>query len=73
MVIIATYLTFFPVTIAMMRGLRAPDPRAMELMRSYAASRWSIYRKVRLPASVPYLFTALKIAGRCVGRRRGHR
>ena len=61
-VIIATYLTFFPVTIAMMRGLRAPDPRALELMRSYAATRWAIYRKVRLPASVPYLFTALKIA-----------
>jgi NitT/TauT family transport system permease protein len=61
-VIIATYLTFFPVTIAMTRGLRSPDPRAVELMRSYAASRWEIYRKVRLPASVPYLFTALKIA-----------
>jgi NitT/TauT family transport system permease protein len=61
-VIIATYLTFFPVTIAVMRGLRSPDPRAVELMRSYAASKWDIYRKVRLPASVPYLFTALKIA-----------
>ena len=61
-VIIATYLTFFPVTIAMIRGLRAPDPRALELMRSYAAGRWAIYRKVRLPASIPYLFTALKIA-----------
>jgi NitT/TauT family transport system permease protein len=61
-VIIATYLTFFPVTIAMLRGLRSPDPRAIELMRSYAASRWSIYWKLRLPASVPYLFTALKIA-----------
>lgn len=61
-VIIATYLTFFPVTIAVMRGLRSPDPRAVELMRSYAASRWDVYRKVRLPASVPYLFTALKIA-----------
>lgn len=61
-VIIATYLTFFPVTIAMMRGLRAPDPRALELMRSYAASRWAVYRKVRFPASIPYLFTALKIA-----------
>jgi NitT/TauT family transport system permease protein len=60
--IIATYLTFFPVTIAVMRGLRSPDPRAIELMRSYAASRWSIYWKLRLPASVPYLFTALKIA-----------
>jgi len=61
-VIIATYLTFFPVTIAMIRGLRAPDPRALELMRSYAAGPWAIYRKVRLPASLPYLFTALKIA-----------
>jgi NitT/TauT family transport system permease protein len=61
-VVIATYLTFFPVTIAAMRGLSSPDPRALELMRSYAASRWSIFWKVRLPASVPYLFTALKIA-----------
>ncbi len=61
-VVIATYLTFFPVTIAMIRGLRAPDPRALELMRSYAAGWWATYRKVRLPASMPYLFTALKIA-----------
>jgi NitT/TauT family transport system permease protein len=61
-VIIATYLTFFPVTIAMLRGLRSPDPRAIELMRSYAASKWAIYWKLRLPSSVPYLFTALKIA-----------
>ena len=61
-VIIAAYLTFFPVTIAVTRGLRSPDPRALELMRSYAASKWAIYRNLRLPASVPYLFTALKIA-----------
>jgi NitT/TauT family transport system permease protein len=61
-VIIATYLTFFPVTIAMIRGLRSPDPRALELMRSYAASSWDVYWKVRFPASLPYLFTALKIA-----------
>jgi NitT/TauT family transport system permease protein len=61
-VVIATYLTFFPVTIAMIRGLRAPDPRALELMRSYAAGRWATYWKLRLPASMPYLFTALKIA-----------
>ncbi|MDQ2674908.1 MAG: ABC transporter permease [Chloroflexota bacterium] len=61
-VIIATYLTFFPVTIAMIRGLRSPDPRALELMRSYAASRWSVLWKLRMPASLPYLFTALKIS-----------
>ncbi|HET9456220.1 MAG TPA: ABC transporter permease subunit, partial [Candidatus Limnocylindrales bacterium] len=61
-VIIATYLTFFPVTIAMIRGLRSVDPRAIELMRSYAASPRQVYLKVRLPASLPYLFTALKIS-----------
>jgi NitT/TauT family transport system permease protein len=61
-VVIATYLTFFPVTIAMIRGLRSFDPRALELMRSYAASRQNTYWKLRLPASLPYFFTALKIA-----------
>ena len=61
-VVIATYLTFFPVTIAMNRGLRSFDPRSLELMRSYAASPPTIYWKLRLPASLPYLFTALKIA-----------
>jgi NitT/TauT family transport system permease protein len=61
-VIIATYLTFFPVTIAGIRGLASPDPRALELMRSYAADRRTIFWKVRLPASVPYLFTAFKIS-----------
>jgi NitT/TauT family transport system permease protein len=61
-VIIATYLTFFPVTIAMIRGLRSVDLRAVELMRSYAASPLQVYLKVRLPASLPYLFTALKIS-----------
>jgi NitT/TauT family transport system permease protein len=60
-VVIATYLTFFPVTIGMIRGLRSFDPRALELMRSYAASEGTIYRKLRFPASLPYLFTALKI------------
>jgi NitT/TauT family transport system permease protein len=61
-VIVASYLTFFPVTIAQLRGLTSPDPRALELMRSCAASRWTIFWKVRMPASLPYLFAALKIA-----------
>ena len=60
--IVSTYLTFFPVTIAALRGLRALDPRALELMRSYAASRGAILRKLRLPASRPYLFTGFRIA-----------
>jgi NitT/TauT family transport system permease protein len=60
--IIATYLTFFPVTIAMIRGLRAYDARAGELMRSYAASTRQVLWKLRLPTSVPYLFSALRLA-----------
>ena len=60
--VISAYLTFFPVTINTLRGLRSTDPRAVELMRSYAADRWRILWKLRIPASFPYLFTALKIA-----------
>ena len=60
--IISAYLTFFPVTIAALRGLRAADARAFELMRSYAASRRQVLWKVRLPTSVPYLFASLRVA-----------
>lgn len=60
--IVASYLTFFPVTIAAIRGLRAADPRAFELMRSYAATRSSILAKLRFPASAPYVFTAFKVS-----------
>lgn len=60
--IIAAYLTFFPVTIGMLRGLRSVPPDAQALMRSYAASGWQVFWKLRLPASLPYLFTALKVA-----------
>jgi NitT/TauT family transport system permease protein len=60
--VIAAYLTFFPVTINTLRGLTSVDPRAVELMRSYAASGWSILWKLRVPAALPYIFTALKIA-----------
>ena len=60
--VIAAYLTFFPVTINTLRGLQSADPRALELMRSYAASRWAVLWKLRVPASLPYIFSALKIA-----------
>jgi NitT/TauT family transport system permease protein len=60
--VIASYLTFFPVTINTLRGLRSADPRALELMRTYAASRWSVLWKLRVPASLPYVFAALKLA-----------
>ena len=76
-VIVATYLTFFPVTIAALKGLKASDPRAVELMRACAASRWAIFWKLRFPSSLPYLFSAFKIAatasiiGAIVGREPG--
>jgi NitT/TauT family transport system permease protein len=60
--VIAAYLTFFPVTINTLRGLQSADPRALELMRSYAASAWKILWKLRVPAALPYLFAALKIS-----------
>jgi NitT/TauT family transport system permease protein len=60
--IIAAFLTFFPVTINTLRGLASADPRALELMRSYAANQWSILWRLKVPASLPYLFTAFKIA-----------
>jgi NitT/TauT family transport system permease protein len=60
--IIAAYLAFFPVTINTVRGLRSPDPQALELLRSYAASPWATLWKLRLPTAIPYIFTALKIS-----------
>ena len=60
--VIAAYLTFFPVTINTLRGLQAVEPRAHELMRSYAASPWQVLWRLRVPSSLPYLFTALKIS-----------
>ena len=60
--VLAAYLTFFPVTINALRGLHSADPRAVELMRSYAAGRWRILWKLRVPASLPFLFAAFRIA-----------
>src|SRR5438309_1761016 len=60
--VIAAYLTFFPVAINTLRGLQSADARALELMRTYAASPWTVLWKLRVPASLPYVFSALKIA-----------
>ena len=60
--VIAAYLTFFPVTINALRGLESVDPRALDLMDSYAAGRWAVLWKLRVPASLPYLFAAFKIS-----------
>lgn len=60
--VVGAYLTFFPVTIGMLRGLRSAPPDALALMRSYAASPTQTFLKLRLPAALPYLFASLKVA-----------
>ncbi|MCV6584397.1 MAG: ABC transporter permease [Marinibacterium sp.] len=59
--IISAYLSFFPVVVGMVKGLRSPDHMQLDLLRTYNASGSETFWKLRLPASVPYLFTSLKV------------
>ena len=60
--VIAAYLTFFPIVINTLRGLRSPPATSVELMRSYAAKPRQVLWKLQLPAAIPYMFTAFRIA-----------
>ena len=59
--VIAMYLCFFPVTVAMVQGLRSPQVIETEMMHTYAASRWQSLWLLRLPAALPFLFPALRV------------
>ena len=59
--IISAYLSFFPVVVGMVKGLRSPDPMQLDLLRTYSASKSQGFWALRLPASAPYLFASLKI------------
>ena len=59
---ISTYLSFFPVVVGMVKGLRSPDPMHIDLLRTYKATRMQLFWKLRLPTSVPYLFASMKVA-----------
>ncbi len=59
--VIAAYLSFFPVAVGMVKGLRSPDPLQLDLMRTYSATRRQTLSKLRLPASLPFCFASLKI------------
>lgn len=61
-VTIAAVLCFFPVLVNTLRGLTSVDPESIELMRSYAAPEREVFRRVRIPSSLPYVFSALKVA-----------
>jgi NitT/TauT family transport system permease protein len=59
---IVGYLSFFPITVGMVKGLRSPEPMQLDLMRTYNASRTAIFTKLRWPVSMAFLLPALKVA-----------
>ena len=59
---IVALMTFFPAMISTIRGLTSVDPLSLELMKSYAASQMEIFRKLRIPSALPFIFSALKVA-----------
>jgi NitT/TauT family transport system permease protein len=59
---IVAVLTYFPAMISTVKGLSSANNLAVELMRSYAASEWEIFRKLRFPSALPYIFSALKVS-----------
>lgn len=61
-IVIAALISFFPTLVNMVRGLEAVESQALELMRVLSANRRQVFFKLRLPSSLPYLFSALKIA-----------
>ncbi len=60
--LISTYLSFFPVVVGMVKGLRSPDRSQLDLMHTWNASRSQVFWKLRWPSSMPFLFTSLKVA-----------
>ncbi|NVD39635.1 ABC transporter permease [Ensifer sp. HO-A22] len=60
--LISTYLSFFPVVVGMVKGLRSPEAIQLDLMHTYNASQAQTFWKLRWPSSMPYLFTSLKVA-----------
>ena len=59
--IIAAYLSFFPVLVGMVKGLRSPDHMQLDLLKTYNANNAQGFFKLRLPSSVPFLFTSMKV------------
>ena len=60
--VISMYLCFFPIAIGMVKGLRSPEVMQRDLLRTYSADRWQTLLKLRLPASLPFLFASAKVA-----------
>jgi NitT/TauT family transport system permease protein len=60
--LISTYLSFFPVAVGMVKGLRSPEVMHLDLAHTYNASKWQTFWKLRVPASIPFFFTSIKVA-----------
>ena len=60
--LISTYLSFFPVAVGMVKGLRSPEVMHLDLVHTYNATRWQTFWKLRVPASIPFFFTSIKVA-----------
>lgn len=59
--LISMYLSFFPVVVGMVKGLRSPEPIQLDLMRTYSANAWQVFTKLRWPAAMPFLFASMKV------------
>ena len=59
--VIAAYLSFFPVTMGMFKGLKSAEPLQFDLLKTYSASGWQVFWRLRLPSSLRFLFASLKI------------
>ncbi|MBU1304404.1 MAG: ABC transporter permease [Alphaproteobacteria bacterium] len=59
--LISMYLSFFPVVVGMVKGLRTPEAIQLDLMHTYSATPWQVFAKLRWPAAVPFLFASMKV------------
>ncbi len=59
--LISMYLSFFPVVVGMVKGLRSPEGIQLDLMRTYDANPWQVFSKLRWPAAMPFLFASMKV------------
>lgn len=59
--LISMYLSFFPVVVGMVKGLRSPESIQLDLMRTYDASPWQVFAKLRWPSAMPFLFASMKV------------
>jgi NitT/TauT family transport system permease protein len=61
-ILVATYITFFAITIGTLKGLKSVPRESAELLRTYNVNRWQLYTKLKLPAALPFLFAGMKVA-----------